>query len=241
MTFILFCVASTLSWFSAKELYEFWILKNRGKAIAKLGAVSAGILIFLFSLAILRSIFDTAWTGIVFIILCILILLSIKNAELLNQHAKQNNKKPINRKQLIGFFGVATFILMVLGVDKSVDQTNTPLPANEPVSTTSNNTTPVMLQSVEPEQTASTTEPSDNLATDDSTPIASVDESDSDDEIASNESSDVFDDSEDDNCGGLPTRCGDMRDCAQAERALACGNQRLDRDNDGIPCESICG
>lgn len=43
-----------------------------------------------------------------------------------------------------------------------------------------------------------------------------------------------------DDCSGLPRTCGKMANCAQARKALACGNGRLDRDNDGIPCESIC-
>ena len=42
------------------------------------------------------------------------------------------------------------------------------------------------------------------------------------------------------NCSGLPRTCGKMNNCKQAYQALQCGNRRLDRDNDGIPCESIC-
>jgi endonuclease YncB( thermonuclease family) len=35
--------------------------------------------------------------------------------------------------------------------------------------------------------------------------------------------------------------CGQMANCAEARFQLEqCGNSRLDRDNDGIPCESIC-
>lgn len=35
--------------------------------------------------------------------------------------------------------------------------------------------------------------------------------------------------------------CGQMSSCAEARYHLEqCGNGRLDRDNDGIPCESIC-
>lgn len=41
-------------------------------------------------------------------------------------------------------------------------------------------------------------------------------------------------------CAGMYKTCGQMANCAEAQRALACGNGRLDRDNDGIPCESIC-
>lgn len=41
-------------------------------------------------------------------------------------------------------------------------------------------------------------------------------------------------------CSGLPRKCGQMSSCAQAQKALQCGNGRLDRDNDGVPCESIC-
>jgi hypothetical protein len=42
-------------------------------------------------------------------------------------------------------------------------------------------------------------------------------------------------------CGSYPRTCGQMKSCAQAREALKCGNTRLDRDHDGIPCESICG
>ncbi len=41
-------------------------------------------------------------------------------------------------------------------------------------------------------------------------------------------------------CKGLPTTCGQMANCEQAKLALKCGNTRLDRDKDGVPCESIC-
>ncbi len=40
-------------------------------------------------------------------------------------------------------------------------------------------------------------------------------------------------------CG--PKYCKDMTDCEEAVYKLTmCGHSRLDRDNDGIPCESIC-
>lgn len=41
-------------------------------------------------------------------------------------------------------------------------------------------------------------------------------------------------------CKGLPSTCGQMANCTQAKLALECGNKRLDRDKDGVPCESIC-
>ena len=41
-------------------------------------------------------------------------------------------------------------------------------------------------------------------------------------------------------CKGLPSTCGQMANCEQAKQALKCGNTKLDRDNDGVPCESIC-
>ena len=42
-------------------------------------------------------------------------------------------------------------------------------------------------------------------------------------------------------CGGKRT-CGQMSNCAEARHYLAdCGGTQLDRDHDGIPCESICG
>ena len=42
------------------------------------------------------------------------------------------------------------------------------------------------------------------------------------------------------NCSNLPTRCADIADCADVQRALKCGMTRLDRDNDGVACESLC-
>ena len=41
-------------------------------------------------------------------------------------------------------------------------------------------------------------------------------------------------------CKGLPLVCGQMVNCEQAKQALDCGNTKLDRDKDGVPCESIC-
>jgi endonuclease YncB( thermonuclease family) len=42
-------------------------------------------------------------------------------------------------------------------------------------------------------------------------------------------------------CGGKRT-CGQMSSCAEATHYLNdCGVTRLDRDHDGIPCESLCG
>lgn len=41
-------------------------------------------------------------------------------------------------------------------------------------------------------------------------------------------------------CKGLPRTCGQMVSCEQAKLALKCGNTKLDRDKDGVPCESIC-
>ncbi|WP_027159149.1 thermonuclease family protein [Methylobacter luteus] len=40
---------------------------------------------------------------------------------------------------------------------------------------------------------------------------------------------------------GSKSRCGDMSSCAEATFYLnECGKSRLDRDNDGVPCESLC-
>jgi len=41
-------------------------------------------------------------------------------------------------------------------------------------------------------------------------------------------------------CKGLPSTCGQMANCEQAKQALKCGYKQLDRDKDGVPCESIC-
>ncbi len=40
-------------------------------------------------------------------------------------------------------------------------------------------------------------------------------------------------------CRGLSLTCAQLT-CAQAYACLAAGNRSLDRDGDGIPCESIC-
>jgi hypothetical protein len=34
--------------------------------------------------------------------------------------------------------------------------------------------------------------------------------------------------------------CRQFRTCADAVKALEAGNRRLDRDGDGIPCETLC-
>ena len=41
-------------------------------------------------------------------------------------------------------------------------------------------------------------------------------------------------------CGGK-TRCSEMADCAEAKHYLIdCKQDQLDRDHDGLPCESLC-
>ena len=35
--------------------------------------------------------------------------------------------------------------------------------------------------------------------------------------------------------------CKSFNSCEEAVRSLRAGNSRLDRDKDGVPCESICG
>lgn len=43
-------------------------------------------------------------------------------------------------------------------------------------------------------------------------------------------------------CNIQKTKCSQMRSCAEAKFYYhTCGVARLDRDNDGIPCEKICG
>ncbi len=41
-------------------------------------------------------------------------------------------------------------------------------------------------------------------------------------------------------CKGLPRVCTHMVSCEQAKQVLKCGNAKLDRDKDGVTCESIC-
>lgn len=33
---------------------------------------------------------------------------------------------------------------------------------------------------------------------------------------------------------------GQMANCEQAKQALKCGNTKLDRDKDRVPCKTIC-
>ncbi|WP_439239084.1 excalibur calcium-binding domain-containing protein [Lonepinella sp. BR2919] len=43
-------------------------------------------------------------------------------------------------------------------------------------------------------------------------------------------------------CDDGKRTCKDMDSCADARYHLEqCGMGKLDRDNDGVPCESICG
>jgi hypothetical protein len=44
----------------------------------------------------------------------------------------------------------------------------------------------------------------------------------------------------DDGCPSMSATCGELT-CEQAYACLAAGNGRLDADDDGIPCESVCG
>ena len=39
----------------------------------------------------------------------------------------------------------------------------------------------------------------------------------------------------------LAQNCSSCSNCAEAVRSYKEGNTKLDRDKDGIPCESICG
>lgn len=49
------------------------------------------------------------------------------------------------------------------------------------------------------------------------------------------------DEAYEDNCSELPQYCYEMTSCSQAEEAFECGNYDLDGDDDGVPCESLCG
>jgi hypothetical protein len=35
--------------------------------------------------------------------------------------------------------------------------------------------------------------------------------------------------------------CSSFQTCAQAVASMKAGNTKLDRDKDGVPCESLCG
>ena len=40
---------------------------------------------------------------------------------------------------------------------------------------------------------------------------------------------------------GIAQNCKTFTSCEQAVRSYQSGNSKLDRDKDGIPCESLCG
>lgn len=43
-------------------------------------------------------------------------------------------------------------------------------------------------------------------------------------------------------CSDVARKCSEMSSCEEAEFALEhCGRAKLDRDDDGIPCENVCG
>jgi hypothetical protein len=42
-------------------------------------------------------------------------------------------------------------------------------------------------------------------------------------------------------CPSSSPTCGSLSSCSQARACLAAGHRHLDRDRDGIPCESLCG
>ncbi|PJF33519.1 MAG: hypothetical protein CUN49_18385, partial [Candidatus Thermofonsia Clade 1 bacterium] len=42
-------------------------------------------------------------------------------------------------------------------------------------------------------------------------------------------------------CPDLTFTCAQFTTCEQAVACLRAGNTRLDRDGNGIPCESLCG
>ncbi|WP_416223849.1 excalibur calcium-binding domain-containing protein [Synechococcus sp. CBW1107] len=39
----------------------------------------------------------------------------------------------------------------------------------------------------------------------------------------------------------IAQNCSSFKSCKEAVASLRAGNSKLDRDKDGIPCESICG
>lgn len=42
-------------------------------------------------------------------------------------------------------------------------------------------------------------------------------------------------------CPNVGATCSQLSSCAEARACLAAGNTSLDRDHDGVPCESLCG
>lgn len=41
-------------------------------------------------------------------------------------------------------------------------------------------------------------------------------------------------------CSNVRATCSQLSSCDEAKACLAAGNRKLDRDGDGVPCESLC-
>ena len=41
--------------------------------------------------------------------------------------------------------------------------------------------------------------------------------------------------------GAIAQTCKSFNSCEEAVRSYRSGNSKLDRDKDGVPCESLCG
>lgn len=244
MNFILFFLSVMLGWFGGQKAYHYWLSKRYWKILSKLGAVSVGFFITIFAFSFLTQIFNTMLTAILFIFVSLFTWVGFKYPHLLRL---KPSGRLLTRTQLSSFFGVSTFLLAVFGSTpvtdtNNVSSSNVPQPVvtqniNKTVENDHSQDNPFndgnASLTVENSQVASMTqkEPSAgvNVAAE---PQPIVD---------SEEETTVFHEQDNNSCGGLPSRCTEMRDCKQAYQALECGNSRLDRDDDGIPCESICG
>lgn len=243
MKFILFVLASYFGWCCGKKIYHYWVSKGYWKIVSVIGAICFGFLIASFSFAFSVLIFETTWTAVVFIIACLITWIGFNDPSLLRFSA---TGRLWTKKQLGVSLSILAFVLAMFGMDTSteaVDSSNTPLPVvaqntEKPIDDDLNQDNPFNDENasttVEANQVVSTTSQEPNLENNlvnEPEPVVEPEE----EEVT------VFREEDNNSCGGLPSRCTEMRDCKQAYQALECGNYKLDRDDDGIPCESICG
>lgn len=198
-----------------------------------------GILFFIAGLGAISS--EGFLTGLVLIIGSILLFPPIKHI-LINKVPKLSRGKLTLLGSLIIFGTLMTVSPSEEPVEKSQSTTdidNTPKTVAEPGVDIKSEPSPAEdLLPVESNSTSEDNNVDNPFGNTDSAPIALTEQSTPEPEIKPEPVQTSTASNQD--CSGLPRKCGQMSSCAQAQKALQCGNGRLDRDNDGVPCESIC-
>lgn len=200
-----------------------------------------GILFLIAGLGAISS--EGFLTGLVFIIGSILLLPPIKHT-LINKMPKLSRGKLTLLGSVIIFGTLMTVSPSEEPVEASQSTTNinnTSKTVAEPVVETKSEPLPAeKLLPVESKSLAEDTNIDNPFGDTNSAPIALMEQPQPEPEPEIKPEPVQISTPSNQDCSGLPRKCGQMSSCAQAQKALQCGNGRLDRDNDGVPCESIC-